>query len=639
MWRLASVVLVLAACNSDVEHEATAATPVAVAQAHVAGRPHSANIREVAATEQGDAAVSVDTIGGVRVWPALDGSSEPVAISVPAPMQLAIASTAGEVTVGVLDQAGSAHVLRIGRDGVVRGNTEVAGDVPITQLVAAGDRLLALRADQSIEELDASGAVRTRLVADPGDRIAGLAVRTGGVLAVLAADDGTASSARWIDHGRWGARVKLPGAVAPESVALSPSHRWLAAAEASSHQMFVYDLSVQPALATTTAIQMQPGEATGFVDDHELAALSPLQWWTIGSASADPWAVTTPASPATIAGAAANGVVIAPSGPELALLTPTSTRYLGWAEMNPSIATVVGDGIAIATSGTHYAWLDRSLVERRAGDLHEENVFGMPIDDRHVLVQHPVTSGRDVKLVDFDHPDRSLMIGHFDDVYRLGFAPRTQDLFLEDGTMLHRFRLDLAHDAVTELPGTKRVSENFQFEVDPAAVGGALAIAWALEEGNRTRIDELRDEGGKLVRKKLRVLHGFVASVDAHGGVWWRDQPGGPIHHGNVTLPAAPAVVPDHAGLTALETDGTTLALYAADGTERWRVPAWRVTTVAFTADDRQVLVHGLGGVVLLDAATGERVAAACGWQFGLRDHAPAVSVPGSASVCEDSER
>jgi hypothetical protein len=94
MWRLASVVLVVTGCNRDVEHDAFAATPPPVAEAHVVGRSHRANIREVSVSGRGDVAL---------------------ARSVPVPTQIAIAGTPNEVTVGLVDQAGSAHVLRIGR--------------------------------------------------------------------------------------------------------------------------------------------------------------------------------------------------------------------------------------------------------------------------------------------------------------------------------------------------------------------------------------------------------------------------------------------------------------------------------------------------------------------------------------------
>ena len=78
-------------------------------------------------TEQGDAAVSID-------------------ISTPAPVQIAIAGTTFEVIVGVLDPAGSAHVLRFSRDGSARGRAQIPGEIPITQIAALGDH-----ADQTID--------------------------------------------------------------------------------------------------------------------------------------------------------------------------------------------------------------------------------------------------------------------------------------------------------------------------------------------------------------------------------------------------------------------------------------------------------------------------------------------------------
>ena len=56
---------------------------------------------------------TVDLVGGLRVWTALDGSREPAPISAPVPTQIAIADTPNEVTLGLVDQAGSAHVLHL----------------------------------------------------------------------------------------------------------------------------------------------------------------------------------------------------------------------------------------------------------------------------------------------------------------------------------------------------------------------------------------------------------------------------------------------------------------------------------------------------------------------------------------------
>jgi hypothetical protein len=642
MWRLAPAALVLAGCHRDVVLDATATKTAPVAEVAAAGRPHSANIREVSVAEQGDAAVTIDALGELRLWTALDGTRQPVPISSPAPSQIAVIRTAFEVVVGVLDQAGSAHVLRFGRDGAARGAAAISGDVPITQVAGIADRLLLLRADATVEALDASGAVRSRLSPDPGERIAALVVRAGGALAVLANDDGTATAVRWIAAGdslAWGARVALPAAIDPACVALSPSHTLLAAAEATSRLMFVYDVSVSPALATPTDIQLQPGEAIGFIDDRDLAALSPLRWWAVGKKPVDPWAPTTQpeASTTTNAAAFANGFLVAGQGPNLALVTPSRVRYLGWADMNPAMTSIVGDQIAVATSGHHFAWLDRSLVERRTADLPAGTSYGVPVGEHHVLTSEGGPKGFVVKLVDVDHADQALEIGHYANVQRLQLEPHTQTLAFDDGAWLYRYHLDLAHTAVTSLTKTNLAGETSYFVLDPALAGGVVAIAATLNN-TTTQIDELREQAGKLVRKKRELLSGYVSAVDARGGVWWRGITDASIHHGDVMLPAGD-IVPDHAGASVLESDGTTLALLDSGGKERWRVPAWRSYTFAFTEDDRQVVLRGTGGVVVLDAATGERSAVACGWRFGIHDRAPDAIAPGVDSVCEDGER
>ena len=52
------------------------------------------------------------------------------------------------------DQSGSAQVLRVTRDGRVTSRAQVAGDIPITQLVAGRDVILALRADQKVDRIE-----------------------------------------------------------------------------------------------------------------------------------------------------------------------------------------------------------------------------------------------------------------------------------------------------------------------------------------------------------------------------------------------------------------------------------------------------------------------------------------------------
>lgn len=52
---------------------------------------HGAAIARIAVTDAGDAAVTADTTGAIRLWPALDGTREPVVVSGSPPHALDVA--------------------------------------------------------------------------------------------------------------------------------------------------------------------------------------------------------------------------------------------------------------------------------------------------------------------------------------------------------------------------------------------------------------------------------------------------------------------------------------------------------------------------------------------------------------------
>src|SRR6185312_7093347 len=132
--------------------------------------------------------------------------------------------------------------------------------------------------------------------AEPGERIAAIAVRGDAAIAVIAGMDGTSNRVRWIGRDfTWGARVTLPSPVWPESVALSPSHKRLAGAEGTSRQLFVFDLTVKPAVVLGTSVTVRAGEPIGFIDDEQVVAMGVTpQWWTsLKQTDVDPWAPIT----------------------------------------------------------------------------------------------------------------------------------------------------------------------------------------------------------------------------------------------------------------------------------------------------------------------------------------------------------
>ena len=80
------------------------------------GAPHSGNLIEVTVDQAGAAALSLDEVGGVRFWPALDGSREPVLVR--GSLANLDLLQVGDHWLGTgIDRAGSARVIRFEKDG------------------------------------------------------------------------------------------------------------------------------------------------------------------------------------------------------------------------------------------------------------------------------------------------------------------------------------------------------------------------------------------------------------------------------------------------------------------------------------------------------------------------------------------
>ena len=645
MRSLIPLLIALSGCSHDVERDAIAAEPTRV-QTPRRGSPHGGSIREVAVTEGGEAAISVDQQGGIRVWPALDGSREAVPVIAPVPVAVAIARHGDEVVAGLIDEAGSAQVLRVGRDGRLRGRVAVAGEVRIEQIVARGDGLVVRRADQSLERLDGNGVMRGRLVAEPGEQIAALAVRGDAAIALIAGTDGTSSRMRWIERDfTWGAQVTLPSQVWPESVALSPSHKRLAGAEGKSRQLFVFDLTVKPAVVLGTSVTVAVGEPTGFIDeDHVVAMGESPRWWTsLAQPNVDPWAPTTPPNPppgelSGSIGAAATGFMVAGSGASLALITPSRVRYLGWHDIGSQGEVVLGTGIAVTVATSRLAWLDNALVAQHVATVGNGHSYVQAIDDRHIVIERQQDSVLHVAMIDIDHPEHEVELGVFTTIQRFDYEPRTHVFGIGDGTVEHRYALDPGHGTVNHLADLPLRTATSVFRLlDPELAGGAVA-AQAVTEPN-SHVEVVREGRGKIVASRGAAVPGYVFAIDDRGQAYSRDGASTLFcDTTSIVKNITDTPVPDHDGGAIATIGANGVTLYDAAGGRRWRLPIWGAASAAFTSDDAQLIVRAPGELVAIDVANGTRVASACGWGFGLYDTPPTGTPMGQGSVCEDDE-
>src|ERR1041385_5670577 len=66
--------------------------------------PHGGSIRVLAASPDGTAVISCDDLGGVRLWPAPDGSKEPRIVQLPEPRAFALGTRPQGFVVATLDR-------------------------------------------------------------------------------------------------------------------------------------------------------------------------------------------------------------------------------------------------------------------------------------------------------------------------------------------------------------------------------------------------------------------------------------------------------------------------------------------------------------------------------------------------------
>jgi len=185
---------------------------------------HGAAIAIVAATSEGDAAISADVHGAIRLWPALDGSREPVVLHAGQPSELAIARDGDGFVVANIDVAKGLELVRIDREGRVRERVMTRGEA-VDDLVWIDRHAVVLRADQTIDVLEPNGARIASLVPEAGTRVVRLLAAGDRALAI--SERGAAKFARWIEVRAWGSSTPVFALPATARLSVSPDRTLL----------------------------------------------------------------------------------------------------------------------------------------------------------------------------------------------------------------------------------------------------------------------------------------------------------------------------------------------------------------------------------------------------------------------------
>jgi hypothetical protein len=625
------------------------------------GVPHGGDVIEVATSDDGTAALTLDEHGALRLWPALDGARPPVPVYAPAARRLALGRAGHDLLAVIQDDAHGVLLLRIGRDGRVRGRAHLPPEVSYLQVVAISGGVLARTADQAIAWFDADGQLRGRVVAEPGSQITALAVRgTRAAVLLSGAQPARTRRMRWLVLAAgglvWGAHVELPFDVRADVLALSPGHGRIAALSLE-HRPEVFDVAAAASRVEGIGGQLENAFRLGFIDeDHVVAIGSRIEWWLIARPK-DPWDVTWPPQPPSMVrggGALGQGMVVTGAGTGLALTEPTRIRYLGWRDAGSAELVVTGELVAMKRSATRIVWVDDRLEVRRELDLERDarGAMAIPVGDRHVAIQRAQLDrhrGYTVEVLEVDDTDRRLELGTFDAVQRVIYQPDARVLGVVTPGRVARFQLDVEAWTATPLP-TLHTREMHQalhlFDPDRADGLVALVVGWNGRHDHSV-LAEYRAPAAptaKLERTSQRRYRDHLLGVDATGATYVHEVGPAPavvVRRGETELARYP--IAGGPSEVATARDGSRFALrsghdivvFEAGHGERWRVPLWEVHDVAMSFDGRRVFVRAQGGLVVLDGQTGERLVTACGWGFGLTDAPPRSRGFAAANVCD----
>ncbi|HEY5935299.1 MAG TPA: hypothetical protein VIU61_11705 [Kofleriaceae bacterium] len=610
------LVLVMAACSTSAPLEPPS-VPVALGRPEpavplvlpvaeplppvITGVP-GASIDVIAATEDGNAVVS--SSGSLRLWPALDGTREPVVIDVAnKTSQLAIERDGTGFAIARLDDTGTLELIRTTESGAVRARIAVASERPLTQVKLLDGVTLALTDDGALVRIAPTGKIAGRLLPPAGERIATVLVRRGRALALMESAAGVRG--RWLAGVTWSGETAML-AVVPERAALSPDHQQVATTDAKARKITILELATGKRVATVITGRRHDFEqivVVGFLGDGAFALLhnGMLELWRNGKRKP----VNSPHG-FFVTPLATDTRIISSYSHQLALADPEGTRYLGYQVMNPTVVRATPDGLLAATLRSVMR-LDDQLVLHKRHQLGEAYSV-LPVDDGRVLVSSP----KGVDLVELATGKRIQRVAE------AGFAdyhPVTRLISIVESKTL---RLGFYQ------PRTKRIgplvatslAEGLDSHVrllDPAVSRGKLAVI--LERS----FDQFEET---MTLREIRAVKPGEELVE------FAESRTEPVTKQDI-FPITMRRKREDGHVVELGRSRVTLR--GPDGKERWTIPAGEIIDAIWTPKG-DLLVVG-GGLGVLDVATGAFVRRQCGWEFKLTPD-PGSESYGSATLC-----
>ena len=652
------------------------------------GAGHTSNIDMVVISSDGKAVVTRDQIGGARLWPALDGSAEPVVIPVQGPQQFSVQPRAkGGFTVAAVDSAGGAKIFGVSEEGAVDELGSLAPFQPLfgIYVLPEGERLLGLFRDHSIRLLD-RGAVE--LAKFEERRFRPTSLRLGADGKTFAAVIKTAGSGNKVELQRLEVAeaegkpsitmvgkprtVESANALTETTAVMSPDGKRFALIDkpaSNGWEIIVAELGTE---AAETRVQVpMPAHIVpnlGFISRHELlvSANDGTLSWLIDLRDGSQHARTSAPQDFVNQGRAqalAGGIQAVGHGTWLFVhdVEDRSHRYLGYRSFQTQ-------SVAISPSAEFVAWAYLAgpvFVESLEGEgervkLPSEPNFGTIkvrfFDDEH-LISIDGAGGihmyrwKDAELVDEAGIHGAIRALHFES---------------ERGVMLierHNNDTRLFEVSAEGFAGPYIVADQ-SFRAGLLAEGTPRhkdAVMWTLDSGNKIRhygLEELRSDLDQkdVMAKGEAIAAGKVAplAIDRFGrhyGVRWNGSTmelfvdfGRELKTKVSASGDISTIVPSPSGkrFVAIHQRGqnTSMSVHDSETLEE----SWSFSTgvfnneVVWSPDGRYVAVAANTGAVVLDAKTGEAVQRRCGIEFEALGAPPttAFNSLNLRSMCEN---
>jgi len=635
---------------------------------------HGGTINTLAVTADGHAAVTGDATGGVRLWPTLDGTREPVVVKAPVAAALAIAHDGAGFAIAVTDAADHVELVRVDNRGHVRSRHQLGA---AAQVEIVGDSVLALRADQVIDHIALDGTLRGQLPADAGTRIESIIVNGKHVVAMLASEKQRHARRIELDTLVWGetsAALPLaeiaPAALSPDGMAIIAMGR--------ANRIMRFDFATakaEPACPESVmlggTVFDEPGGPGGELDvpigvvGERVACLvdGGFSWFDITKGARTTPNVGSGLAPSTMV--AANERVIVASDHQLAIAVPERVDFLGYGFRDLTHVRPVPTGLMIGKGDQEPVLLDDNFRERARFALPKLRVDWtdlVPVDDRYIIASSTRPGNGDLwgsayQIAVYDTVKQVMhqVLPHRARGGELVYEPSTQLLVATDGNKTVLVRMDhathsLGGEVALDLPDVpKQVAL-----LDPKLSGGIIALAIRDEGGGGLVVSELHGadvpppqelDGKSVVRwlkpRKTYRIAGELRGVDRAGRLYVHNLMYGEsvgIYAGGESvaqLQGAQAArlraSPDARHVVAAENN--RLALYTTDGRRVWETAAWGSSDVDWTPAGILFarFPHALARIDLETGALAERQ---CGWAFGIST-TPRDGSTNAPSVCD----